>query len=85
MYEIDWAPRARRQFSKLRDRELRLRVFAAVDRLGAFPNVAGLETLKDHRFGFRLRIGDHRVLIDVDTKRQIVLVQEIRQRNERTY
>lgn len=85
MYAIDWAPRARRQLRKVRDRESRVRIFFAVERLAGFPEVAGLERLRDHRHGYRLRIGDYRALIDVDTNSQVVLVQEIRRRNERTY
>ncbi len=56
----------------------------AAERLPGFPDVAGLERLRDHRHGYRLRIGDYRALIDVDTNSQVVLVQEIRKRNERT-
>lgn len=85
MYAIDWSPRARRQLGKLRDRELRVRILEAVGRLSGFPAVAGLEALRGHRYGYRLRIGDHRALIDVHTNRRVVLVQEIRKRNERTY
>jgi len=88
MYAIDWAPRARRQLAKVRDRhdqEIRVRIFRAVERLAEFPAVAGLERLQDHRYGYRLRIGSYRALIDVHTNRQVVLVQEIRKRNERTY
>lgn len=85
MYAIDWAPRARRQLRKVRERETRVRIFLAVERLAGFPAVVGLERLRDHRHGYRLRIGDHRALIDVDTNSQVVLVQEIRKRNERTY
>lgn len=85
MYAIDWAPRARRQLRKLRDRETRVRIFLAVERLAGFPVVAGLERLRDPRHGYRLRIGDYRALFDVDTNSQVVLVQEIRKRNERTY
>jgi len=84
MYEIDWAPRARRQLAKLHDRETWLRLFAAIGRLQSFPSVAGLDALRNHRFGYRLRVGNYRVLIDVDTSRQIVLVQAIRKRDERT-
>lgn len=85
MYAIDWAPRARRQLAKMRNRELRVRIFLALERLAVFPAVAGLERLREHRYGYRLRIGSYRVPIDVDTERQVVLVQEIRKRDERTY
>ena len=85
MYEIDWSPRARRQLAKVRPRGLQLRLVDAVGRLSAFPSVPGLERLVDHRFGFRLRVGAWRVLLDVETERHLVLVQEVRKRDERTY
>lgn len=34
---------------------------------------------------YRLRIGDYRVLYDVDNRRKIVWVLALRRRNERTY
>ena len=34
---------------------------------------------------YRLRIGDYRVLYDVDDKKQIVWILTLRKRNERTY
>jgi mRNA-degrading endonuclease RelE of RelBE toxin-antitoxin system len=85
MYAIDWSPRARRQLAKLGDREMQRRLFEAIGLLAGFPRVAGLEALRNHRFGFRLRVGRYRVLLDVDTRTGIVLVQEIRKRDERTY
>lgn len=70
---------------KLPSGELRRRVVDAVGRLAEFPAVAGLERLVDHRFGFRLRVGAHRVLSDVETESRLIVVQEVRKRNERTY
>lgn len=34
---------------------------------------------------YRLRLGDYRVLYDVDDKRRIVWILALRKRNERTY
>ena len=89
MYAIDWAPRARRQLGKLRDRDLRVRILEAVEKLRGFPAVPALEALKEHRHGYGARVGRHhpnrKKLIDVDTDRRVVLVQEIRKRDERTY
>lgn len=85
MYAIDWTPHARRQIAKLAERESRLRIFTAIDGLTAFPEVPGLEALRHHRFGYRLRVGRFRVLFDVDRAHRIVTVQEIRKRDERTY
>lgn len=88
MYAVDWAPKARRQLAKIRDPGLRLRIFEAVGRLRDFPALPGgrgLEKLQSHRYGYRYRIGDHRALVDIDSRTQTILVQEIRKRDERTY
>jgi mRNA interferase RelE/StbE len=34
---------------------------------------------------YRLRIGDYRILYDVDSKRKVVWILTLRRRNERTY
>lgn len=85
MYEIDWMPRARKQLAKLGDRGVRLRLFEAIGQLADYPRVRDLEPLRNHRFGYRLRVGRHRVLLDVDTTLRVVTIQEIRKRDERTY
>jgi mRNA-degrading endonuclease RelE of RelBE toxin-antitoxin system len=38
-----------------------------------------------HQYGYRLRVGHHRVLFDWDGMIRIVEIQEIKTRNERTY
>jgi mRNA interferase RelE/StbE len=85
MYAIDWQPRARRQIAKIGERAARLQIVAAIDELARFPAVPGLEPLRNHRYGWRLRAGRFRVLLDVDSRRRLVTVQEIRKRDERTY
>lgn len=85
MYAIDWQPRARKQIAKLGERAVRLQLVAAIDELERFPAVRNLEPLRGHRYGWRLRVGRFRVLLDVDTRRRLVTVQEIRKRDERTY
>jgi len=85
MFEIDWRLRARKQLARLGDRGLQSRLFEAVGGLARFPDVPGLEALRHHRYGYRLRVGRYRVLLDVDTTQRIVTVQEIRKRDERTY
>ena len=42
--------------------------------------------LSNHDYGYRLRVGDYRVLFDViDDAVCIVLIEEVRKRDERTY
>ncbi|MFN7942247.1 MAG: type II toxin-antitoxin system RelE/ParE family toxin [Thermoanaerobaculia bacterium] len=85
MFAIDWMPRARKQLAKLGDRVAQLRLLEAVGDLASFPQVPGLEALRNHRFSHRLRVGSYRVLVHVDTEHRCVAIHEIRKRNERTY
>ncbi len=39
----------------------------------------------EHVAQFRLRVGNYRILYDVDDKRRIVWILALRRRNERTY
>lgn len=70
------------------------RVMAAIEELADQPHPYGsLDSLKlrppvaiyQYAAQYRLRIGDYRVLYDVDTKRRIVWVLALRRRNEQTY
>ena len=54
-------------------------------KLPDFPNCAEVKALKNHRFGYRLRVGDYRVLFDFDGAITVVSIQEVKKRDERTY
>ncbi len=70
------------------------RVMEAIEKLADEPHPYGsLDSLKlkppvaiyQYVAQYRLRIGDYRVLYDVDTRRRIVWVLALRRRNEQTY
>ena len=50
--------------------------------LNAARNV---KSLTNHEYGYRLRVGDHRVFFDYDGDVRIVSIEEVRKRDERTY
>ena len=41
--------------------------------------------LTSHKYGYRLRVGNYRVFFDYDCEIQIVSIEGVRKRNERTY
>jgi mRNA-degrading endonuclease RelE of RelBE toxin-antitoxin system len=84
MNEVQWSTRALRQVRKLPDSD-RQRISEAAADLENMPNCRNVKTLKDHRYGYRLRVGRYRVLFDWDNIVCIVSVEEVRKRNERTY
>lgn len=57
----------------------------AVSKLDSMPDVTHVKSLVGHSYGYRLRVGDYRVLFDWDGGVKIVSVQEVRKRDERTY
>ena len=83
--EVIWSPRALKQLTKLKDRQARKRIVLAVRALSGFPDVHGVKTLKNHWYGYRLRVGNYRVLFDVLDHARIINIEEVRKRDERTY
>ena len=57
----------------------------AVSRLAGMPDVINVKTLTHHEYGYRLRVGDYRILFDWQTAIKIISVQEVKKRDERTY
>ena len=57
----------------------------AVSKLESMPDVTHVKSLAGHSCGYRLRVGDCRVLFDWDGGVKIVSVQEVKKRDERTY
>ena len=82
---VIWTSRALKQLKKLRDPKAQRRIVLATRKLDRFPNVGGIKALRGHRYGFRLRVGDYRVLFDVFESIRIISIEEVKRRNERTY
>ena len=81
---ILWTPKAAKQLRKL-DRQHQITIRDDVLALSAMPDCPNVITLVDHRYGYRLRTGNYRVLFDWDGAIRIVEIQEVKKRNERTY
>ena len=86
MNAIEWKPKARKQLLKL-DHQARVQVRDEVGaRLSAYPFGSGVKSLVDHQYGYRLRVGNYRVLFDFEGGAAcIVSIEEVRKRDERTY
>ncbi len=84
MNAIHWTVRAARQLRKL-DPQHQCTLVQAVGQLESMPHCQQVKALRKHRYSYRLRVGDYRVLFDWDGGIRIVESQEVSKRDERTY
>lgn len=84
MFRINWGKKARKQLSRI-DGSDRSRIVHAVSALADLPNAQNIKALTSHQYGYRLRVGNYRVLFDADTVIRIVEIQEVKKRDGNTY
>lgn len=84
MNEIEWTLKAAKQLRKL-DRKHQVTVRDGVADLVNMPQCKNIRSLTNHKYGYRLRVGDYRVLFDWDGAIKVVEIEEVRKRDERTY
>jgi len=53
--------------------------------LAKFPEVANVKHLSNHLHGYRLRVGDYRILFNVFDDIAVVSIEEVMKRDENTY
>lgn len=70
-YIIIYSDKAYRQFKKL-ERNVQERIKAALERVRIRPEVYVSKLVGDP--GYKLRVGDYRVIMDIDNKKLIILV-----------
>ncbi len=79
-YFIDFVPSARRALAKL-PLPMRKRIQVAIDDLAENPFPPGIKKLQGED-GYRIRVGDYRVIYEVEHGRLTVLVIRIGHRQE---
>ncbi|MBI4311817.1 MAG: type II toxin-antitoxin system RelE/ParE family toxin [Chloroflexi bacterium] len=85
MHRLLFAPKARRAFLEFQPQDM-LRIKAALDRLQEDLRMPGVVRLREMRVAqYRYRVGDFRLLFDINDREQSVVLLDIRRRNERTY
>ena len=78
-YEMIFSDRAGKQLRKL-ERHVQERVIAALERIRIRPERYVTKLVGDP--AFRLRVGDYRVIMDIDKKRILILVLEVGHRRK---
>ena len=74
MYEVIFSEKALKQFNKL-EKSVRQRIVAVLERIQVRPE-AYLKKLLGNQ-NWRLRVGDYRLIIDIDKGKLMILVIEV--------
>ena len=84
-YNVEWSQKAFKQARKVPPQD-RARILAAVGALADWPACKeDIKPLKGHARQYRLRVGRYRVLFDVMAAVEVIAIEEVRKRDERTY
>ncbi|QXI28116.1 type II toxin-antitoxin system RelE family toxin [Pseudomonas vanderleydeniana] len=84
MNTIFWTRKAVKQLLKIHIQH-QIHIRDAVTMLSNMPDVGDVKKLTHHGYGYRMRVGQYRVLFDWEGTLKIVSVQEVKKRDERTY
>lgn len=80
-YEVKFATSAAKEFRSL-PLELRRRIGAVIDRLSQDPRPPVVRKLVGHERLYRIRVGQYRVVYEVDDKEQLIRITRVRHRRE---
>ena len=72
MYELRYADTALKQLKKL-EKSVQLRILTALERLRIRPESCDIKKLVSMP-GFRLRVGDYRIIFDLEKEKLLILV-----------
>lgn len=80
-YAVFILPAAARQLEKL-EAGARRRIRLAIDGLAEAPRPSGCKKLSASENAYRIRVGDYRVLYEIEDRRLVVLVVRVAHRRE---
>lgn len=84
MNTIIWHRKAVKQLRRLHTHH-QGQIRDAVSELSTMPDASNVKALTLHQYGYRLGVGNYRVLFDWDGAIKIVSINEVKKRDERTY
>ena len=59
--DVIWQPKAVKQLKKIGEKIARERILNATRGLADFPDITNVRRLKNHEYGYRLRVGNWRI------------------------
>lgn len=74
IYEIIFSDKALRQLKKL-EKNIQIRIIAVLERIRIRPEAYVSKLVGEP--GYKLRVGDYRVIMDIDNKKLIILVLKV--------
>ena len=80
-YRIEVSGTAERQLKKIR-REDKVRILRAISLLASEPRPGGCKKMSGYDDIYRIRIGNYRVIYEIDGKRIVVVILKIGHRRE---
>lgn len=83
--EVVWQAKAVKQLKKIGDRSVQQRIIFAARSLLDLSSCPNVKQLVGHKYTHRMRVEDWRVLLNVQVEIDIVSIEEIKKRDERTY
>lgn len=80
-YEIHWKGSAERELRRIDPQQIS-RIIQAVDALTNDPFPRGCRKLRGAERAYRIRVGDYRVIYQVDVKAKVVTIYHVRHRGK---
>ncbi|MBI4625212.1 MAG: type II toxin-antitoxin system RelE/ParE family toxin [Verrucomicrobia bacterium] len=80
-YTITFAKSARKELEKLMP-QLAHRILARIEGLGSLPRPPGCQKLRGNNALWRIRVGDYRILYEIDDTHRMVDISAIGDRKE---
>jgi len=82
-FEILYAKSVKKDINKIQDKNTKEKIKKAIEKLKNFPNITNIKSLKSHPLAdYRLRIGEYRVLFDVDWDNRKIYILKIGHRKD---
>ena len=85
MYTLDWKNKAQKQLAKIGDRSTRDEIYDTAQTLCNFPDVKNIKKLTEHKYPYRLRVGRYRLFFEIADGVRIIMIEEVKKRDDRTY
>lgn len=83
--KIEWKLKAIKQMRNIPKPD-QVRIFNHVDSLGVgIEGKTNIIRMVNHRYDYRMRVGDYRVMFNVFETIEIISIEEVKKRDERTY